>query len=204
MPRHTSNNRRGRGEIYLGSRGDASVEFLVRRGLIEIRKPSDPESPALRFTITEWHALRRDIEAFGRDFIGDEIPAQREAANRNAEIFDGSARIHRRNTGGGKDMDRQHDGTSPPRNFYELLQWLIIYATANGKKHQRLRLFIFMIVLFAICMTTLLVGVWVAVGTGMPRLATCSISAGGTVLFALVAALVSKLRHRKTTNQKSD
>jgi hypothetical protein len=202
MPRRASNKQRNPQEINLASRDDASVEILVRRGEIEIRKPSDPRAPVLRLTPPEWNAFLRDIKSFGPDLIGDGTALPIELVHGGGQMFDGSAKRRRENKGS-NGIGGQQGGTRPPRNFYELLYWLIIYATVNGEPHRRLRVFIFTIVLLLMCMIALLIGAWVAVGTGMPRLITCSISAGGTVLFTLVAALVSKLRGQKTVDQNS-
>lgn len=84
-----------------------------------------------------------------------------------------------------------------PQNIYEFLKWLIIYATANGEEHQRFRAL--MLTGWALtCVIILVIGISVAIAhAGMPLMVTYSIGAGGTALFALATAIMSRLRRPK-------
>jgi len=177
MPPNASSSRRDPREVRRASE-DATLEILLADGVIDVRNPSGSGDPIPRLTPSQMEAILRCAQEFNFDIKLDGVPEQRGTS------------FERENA--------KYNGETEPT-----FKWFIKFATADGRESERLRIFLVMTVLMLTSAIIFVVGICVAVHVGTPQLITCGISAAGSVTFALVPVLVSRLRRRKAADQKS-
>jgi hypothetical protein len=175
----------------------SKIEISLKDGLVTLRNPSDPSAASLRFTPYQWHTFLEQVRVPIGDHLSDEDSRLGKISCRRPRGTSVCKRSKKRARGGAEDAAVPPNKTGGFNNIYEFLKWVIEYVAGNGRENRRFRTVILMGWGLA-CVTILVTGVAVAIAhTGMPIIIAYSIGAGGTALFTLATALISRLRRPK-------